>query len=307
MILLLATVGVCLSSAVTIVGMHYLAGWEWTGAMLFALLISAIDPVSVIATFKEAGVHGRLRLLVEAESLLNDATAAVLFAIVLAASTGSAPGIVGITMLLVLTIAGGILCGCLVAGGILVLAARTEDYLVEFTLTTIAAYGSFLVAEHFHFSGVLASLTAGLLVGNLGARGPLSPKGRDVVNAYGEYLGFLANSLIFVRIGIHESLQNFQGLLVPALIAILFVTLGRAFSVYPCCAVFGVSTLHVRGQHQHVLFGGGLRGALALALALGLPPEVPHRERIISVSFAVVAFSIFSTRFDNDTPVTAHR
>ena len=88
-VLLLATAGVCLSWGLTALGMRYLAGWEWTGALLFGILIAATDPVSVIATFKEAGVHGRLRLLVESESLLNDGTAAVGFGIILAVFGGS--------------------------------------------------------------------------------------------------------------------------------------------------------------------------------------------------------------------------
>ena len=293
-ILLLATVGVCLSAAVTALGMRYLVGWEWVSALLFGALIAATDPVSVIAAFKEAGVHGRFRLLVEAESLFNDGTAAVAFAVILATAVGSGPSISGIAGTVAVTMAGGVLCGALVAGAILLLAGRTEDYLVEFTFTTVAAYGSFLLAEHFHSSGVLASLTAGLLVGNLGPLGPISPRGREAIAAYWEYLGFLANSLIFIGIGIHESRQHFTAVLLPATIAILLVLLGRAFAVYPCCAVFGRSELRVQGKHQFVLFWGGLRGALALALAVGLPPWVPNREAIISVTFAVVAFSIFA-------------
>jgi CPA1 family monovalent cation:H+ antiporter len=293
-ILMLATVGLCLSAAVTALGMRYLVGWEWVSALLFGALIAATDPVSVIATFKEAGIHGRLRLLVEAESLFNDGMAAVAFAVILAGALGSASSISGIAGTLVVTIAGGVLCGALVAGAILLLAGRTQDYLVEFTFTTVAAYGSFLLAEHFHFSGVLASLTAGLLVGNLGPLGAISPRGREAITAYWEYLGFLANSFIFISIGIHESHQHFTRVLVPAIIAILLVLLGRAVAVYPCCAVFGRSDLRVQGKHQFVLFWGGLRGALALALALGLPPSLPNREVIISVTFAVVAFSIFA-------------
>ncbi len=293
-LLMLVTVGVCLSAAVTALGMRYLAGWEWVSALLFGALIAATDPVSVIATFKGAGVHGRLRLLVEAESLLNDGTAAVAFAVILAAVVGSTPSISSIAGTLAVTIAGGVLCGGMVAGAILLLLGRTEDYLVEFTFTTVAAYGSFLLAEHFHFSGVLASLTAGLLVGNLGSLGAISPRGRETITAYWEYLGFLANSLIFIGIGIHESHQDFASARVPAIIAIVLVILGRAFAVYPCCAVFGRSVLRVQGKHQLVLFWGGLRGALALALAVGLPPWVPNREAIISVTFAVVAFSIFA-------------
>jgi monovalent cation:H+ antiporter, CPA1 family len=293
-ILMLATIGVCLSAAVTALGMRYLVGWEWVSALLFGALIAATDPVSVISTFKEAGVHGRLRLLVESESLFNDGTAAVAFAVILASAQGSASSFSGIAWTLMVTIGGGMLCGALVAGAILLLAGRTEDYLVEFTFTTVAAYGSFLLAEHFHFSGVLASLTAGLLVGNLGPLGSISPRGRESIAAYWEYLGFLANSLIFIGIGIHESRQHFGSVLVPAIIAILLVLMGRAVAVYPCCAVFGHSNLRVQGTHQFVLFWGGLRGALALALAMGLPPWVPNREAIVSITFAVVAFSIFA-------------
>lgn len=292
-IVTLATIGVCLSWGVTALGMRYLAGWEWIGALFFGALIAATDPVSVIATFKEARIHGRLRLLVEAESLFNDGTAAVAFGIMVIAATGGTLSVSVVAKTLVVSVAGGILCGGLTAGVLLLLAGQTEDPLVEITFTTLAAYGSFLLAEQFHSSGVLACLTAGLVVGNIGPLGAISPRGREAITAYWEYLGFVANSLIFMDIGIYLSRQDFLGSLVPAMSAILLVVLGRALTVYPCCAVFSRSVLHVRGRHQHVLFWGGLRGGLALALALGLPPDVPHRETIISVSFVVVSFSIF--------------
>ena len=292
-ILVLATVGVCLSWGVTALGMRYLAGWEWLGALLFGALIAATDPVSVIATFKEAGIHGRLRLLVEAESLFNDGTAAVAFGVVVIAATGGTLSVNVVAKTLVVSVAGGILCGGLTAGILLLLAGQTKDPLIEITFTTFAAYASFLLAEHFHASGILACLMAGLVVGNIGPLGAISHRGREAVTAYWEYIGFIANSLIFMDIGIYLSRQDFAGSLIPAMIAILLVILGRALAVYPCCAIFNASRLRVQGRHQHVLFWGGLRGALALALALGLPPDVPNRETIISVSFVVVAFSIF--------------
>ena len=292
-ILMLATVGVCLSWGVTALGMRYLAGWEWMSALFFGALIAATDPVSVIATFKEAKVRGRLRLLVEAESLFNDGTAAVAFSVILVAATGSSLSVSGVAKTLMVSIAGGILWGGLMAGILLLLAGQTEDPLVEITFTTLAAYGSFLLAERFHSSGVLACLTAGLVVGNIGPLGTISHRGREAVAAYWEYLGFVTNSLIFVSVGIHLSRQDLAGTPVPAIIAILLVTLGRALAVYPCCAMFYTSPLRVEGRHQHVLFWGGLRGALALALAVGLPADVPHRETIISLSFVVVSFSIF--------------
>lgn len=289
-IVTLATLGVVLSAAVTAVGMHYFADWPWVSAVTFGVLIAATDPVSVIATFKESGVRGRLLLLVESESLLNDGTAAVLFSVVLAASAGGALGAWPIGVELVVTIVGSVLCGALVAGAALVLAGRTEDHLVEITLTTVAAYGSFLLAEHFQLSGVLAALTAGLMMGNLVS---MSSRGREAAQAFWEYAAFVANSLVFLLIGVREARQDYRGAWWFALLAILFVTLGRAVAVYPSCLLFRWSRLRVSGSHQHALFWGGLRGALALALALGLPVGVPLRNEIVTVSFAVVAFSIF--------------
>ncbi len=293
-ILTLATVGVLLSAAITAVGMHYLAGWGWEGSILFGVLIAATDPVSVIATFKEAGVRGRLRLLVEAESLFNDSTAAVAFSIALAFAIGGGITVFGTLQALVVTVIGGILCGAVVAGGVLFLAGRTDDHLVEITLTTVAAYGSFLLAEHFHLSGVLASLVAGLLTGNIGSLGSFTDKGRDAVESFWEFVAFVVNSLIFMMIGIREAHQDFTSLIVPILIAIVLVLAGRAIAVYPLSNLFSRSALKVQTSHQHVLFWGGLRGALALALALGLPPEIAQREAIITVAFGVVAFSIIA-------------
>ena len=292
-ILTLATIGVLLSAAVTAAGMHYLAGWGWQSAILFGVLISATDPVSVIATFKEAGVHGRLRLLVEAESLFNDSAAAVAFSIALAFALGGSITIFGTLQTLVITIAGGILCGALVAGGVLLLAGRTEDHLIEITLTTVAAYGSFLLAEHFHLSGVLASLVAGLLTGNIGSLGSFTDKGRESVVSFWEFIAFIVNSLIFMLIGIRAAYQDFANLLLPIVIAIVMMFAGRALAIYPLSALFSRSALQISFNHQHILFWGGLRGALALALALGLPPELPERGTIIAVAFAVVAYSIF--------------
>jgi CPA1 family monovalent cation:H+ antiporter len=293
-ILVLATVGVLLSAVITSAGMHAFANWPWQSAITFGILIAATDPVSVIAMFREAGVRGRLRLLVEAESLFNDGSAAVGFSVALTLATDHRFSALAITSTAVLTIGGGLLCGALVAIVILSLTGRTQDHLVELTFTTVAAYGSFLLAEHFQVSGVLATLTAGLMMRNLGGLGGLSDRGREAVEAFWEYAAFLANSLVFLLIGMHEARQNFVSTWLPALAAIGLVTVGRAAAVYPICALFSRSALRVSRPHQHVLFWGGLRGGLALALALGLPEEMPFRADIITVSFAVVAFSVFA-------------
>jgi CPA1 family monovalent cation:H+ antiporter len=292
LVLVLATLGVVLAAAVTTLGMYWVAGWPWPAALLFGTLIAATDPVSVIATFKEAGAQGRLRLLVEAESLLNDGTAAVALSLAIVIVQGQALSGVGMTFMAAKIVLGGVLCGLGVGGLILWLAGSTDDHLVEITFTTVAAFGSFLLAEHFHFSGILATLTTGLLIGNCGSIGSITDKGREAVGAFWEYAAFVANSLIFLLLGVQLSHQKFTLVLFPSVIAILFVMLGRAAAVYPCCWLFSHSARRVKPRHQHVLFWGGLRGALALALALGLPAGTAYEHEIQTVAFAVVAFSV---------------
>jgi CPA1 family monovalent cation:H+ antiporter len=292
-IAVLATLGVMLSASVTAAGMHFLLGWQWIGALVFGALIAATDPVSVIATFKEAKARGRLLMLIEAESLLNDGTAAVALSVVVALASGQQLAPLGITAMLFKAIGGGVLCGAAVALGALLLVGRTEDHLVEITFTTIAAYGSFLLAERLGMSGVLATITAGLVMANFKSFGGISDRGQEAVQSFWEYAAFVANSLVFLLIGLHGARQNLAAKWLPAVVAIAVVTLGRAVAIYPCSFLFSRSSLRVTRKHQHVLFWGGLRGALALALALGLPDEIPHREEIVTVSFAVVAFSVF--------------
>ncbi len=292
-IVLLATLGVVLSAVVTAAGMHALAEWPWVAAAVFGVLIAATDPVSVVATFRDARAHGRLLLLIEAESLLNDGTAAVAFAVVIAVAAGQQVSAGGIAGMLALTIGGGVICGGAVAAGALLLIGRTEDHLVEISLTAIAAYGSFLLADHFGMSGVLATITAGVTMGNYRGLGEVSERGKEAVQAFWDFAAFVANSLVFLLIGMHEAQRSFVAILPAAGAAIALVTAGRAVAIYPCCAMFAGSGLRVAMKHQHVLFWGGLRGALALALALALPTDIPRREDIVTVTFGVVAFSVF--------------
>jgi CPA1 family monovalent cation:H+ antiporter len=290
-ILTLATLGVLLTAGATTAGMHYLLQWSWEGAALFGILIAATDPVSVIATFKEAGVRSRLRLLLEAESLFNDGIAAVAFSTAIVFIMGEKVTTFDIGRTLIISIFGGIFCGAVITSAILMLAGRTTDHLTEITLTTVAAYGSFLLAERLRLSGVLASLTAGLIVGNAGYL--RSIYSRQAVESFWEYAAFVANSFIFVLIGIRIVQQHFASVATIVPVAVAITMVGRAVAVYPCCALFARSTARVQPRHQHILFWGGLRGALALALALGLPPELTYREEIIATVFGIVTFSIF--------------
>ena len=296
--LLLAFPGVVLTAAIIAAGMHFIVGWGWLGAALFGALISATDPVSVVAAFKDLRVEPRLSLLVESESLLNDGAAAVAFGVLVSVAHGAPIAPTHIAGALGWLVVGGVGVGLLVALAALLVAGRTEDHLVEITLTTIAAYGSFWIAEHFHMSGVLAALAAGLVVGNVGWSGwmgcSISNAGREHLVSFWEYAAFLSNSVVFILIGVHEANQASRLFTPAAALAIGLVLAARMAPVYPICASFLGSRLKVDLRHQHVLVWGGLRGALALALALAVPDEVPEKGAIIVAAFAVVAFSIFA-------------
>jgi len=158
--LTLAFLGVAIATAVVAAGMHYFAGWSVLGAAMFGALIAATDPVSVIAAFREMKAEKRLSMVVESESLLNDGAAAVTFAVLLAIAEGGSHDAATLIGAFAVATGGGVLIGLVISGLALLIAGKTEDHLVEITLTTIAAYSSFLAAEYFHASGVIAAMNA---------------------------------------------------------------------------------------------------------------------------------------------------
>jgi len=289
--LTLAFAGVAIATMVVAAGMHWIIGWSWIGAALFGVLIAATDPVSVIAAFRELGCLPRVSLVVESESLLNDEVAAVGFAVLSAIAAGASPTAATVIPAFLWTLLGGIGIGLAVSTAILLIVGRTDDPLVEITLTTIAAYGSFLVAEHLYASGIISALAAGLMVGSAGTRF-ISRAGRERAHSAWDYFAFLANSIVFILIGMNVASQPLHRLGATAAVAILLVLAGRALSVYPLSASFTWSRWRLKPSLQHVLFWGGLRGALALALALAVPSTVAERNAIILTAFVVVAFSI---------------
>jgi monovalent cation:H+ antiporter, CPA1 family len=300
-VVVLSAFGTVVSVAAVAAGMMFLLHWPLASALIFAALIAATDPVAVIAMFKDNGVTGRLRLLVESESLFNDGVAALLFTLAVAwaqASDGKPQTLVDLASTMGLTVAGGIAVGLVWGGAAIALAGRTSEPLVEAALTTVAAYGSLLLAEKLHASGVFATVTAGLLMGNLGIlraddRNILSLKGREFVVSFWEFAAFLANSVIFPLIGISVASIPFETLWsMPILVVICIVLLSRGVSVYPLCLLFLRSRRPISMPEQHVLWWGGLRGALALALALSLPQSAPLRDAIVVATFGVVVFSI---------------
>jgi CPA1 family monovalent cation:H+ antiporter len=298
-VLTLSTLGVAISASVVAMGMTYFLAWPIAPALVFGVLIAATDPVAVIAMFKDTGVKGRLRLLVESESLFNDGVAAVLFGFALNWAQASAhPGAASVALALSLTSGGGIAIGLAVGAGAIVLAGRTTDHLVETALTAVAAYGSFLLAEYFNCSGVLATVAAGLLMGNVAVRegarlSVISEQTREFLVGFWEFGAFLANSFVFLLIGVTVAGIPFVTLGILSLVtAIGLVLAGRLLTVYPLSLLFRRTRWTIPLREQHVLWWGGLRGALALALALALPPSLAFHSEILIATFGVVVFSV---------------
>jgi len=302
-VLTLAILGTAISAAAVAAGMIYLLGWPAPAAIIFGVLIAATDPVAVIAMFKDNGIAGRMRLLVESESLFNDGVAAVLFVLALAwtqaAGDGAPPPGAAAILAQSATIIGvGALIGAGVGASGIAIAGQTTDRLIEAALTAVVAYGSFLGAEHFHGSGVLAAVIAGLILGNrgilsAGAQRGFSPQAREFVLSLWEFIAFLANSLVFLLIGIAVAGIALNLAVLATLLAVnLLVLVARAVAVYPLCLPFRRSAHAVSVREQHVLWWGGLRGALGLALALSLPVSFAMRDQIILAAFGVVAFSV---------------
>lgn len=288
----LATVGVIISAAIIAAFLHFVGGLDILSSVLFGSMVSATDPVSVIALFKQLGTDKRLVVLMEGESLFNDGTAVVLFRLILSLAVSGAvinvPATVGSFVFVVI---GGIVIGGLAGFGASKLTQYFEDHLLEVTLTTVVAYGSFLLAERFEVSPVLAVVTAGIVLGNYGSRTAMSPTTRLAVDSVWEYAAFLVNSLIFLLIGLQIKVPLLIKYFPMIGIAVVALLVSRAVAIYslvPLCA----RKRRIPLAWQHLLYWGGLRGALSMALALSIPLTFQSRESLIVITFGVVLFTL---------------
>ncbi|MEJ2009823.1 MAG: Na+/H+ antiporter [Acidobacteriota bacterium] len=291
-ILLLGSLGVMVATAITGFVLYQEAVLPLLFALLFGSIISATDPISVLAIFKGMPVSKRLSIIVEGESLFNDGTAAVLFAILLAGiTTGSLSVRSGIGDFLVVVL-GGAAIGLAFGYVISKITQRIDDPQIEITLTTILAYSSYLAADSLHLSGVIATVAAGLTIGNYGTRVGMSPRTRVALWSFWEYLSFVINSIVFLLIGLEVRVTEILHTWQATLLAIGAVLLGRAISVYAVIPINNIFAEKIPRRWQHVLVWSGMHGALSLALALSLAPTFPYRDQILTMTFGAVAFTI---------------
>jgi monovalent cation:H+ antiporter, CPA1 family len=272
--------------------LHFVQNFTWKHALVFGAIISATDPIAVVSIFRSLGVPKRLSVLLEGESLLNDGTAIVFFMLSVALVNGTVVTAGGLAFGFIKIVGIGALIGAGVGLAVSQVIRQVDDPMIEITLTTIAAYGSFLAAEHFHYSGVIATVSAGMLCGNYGARVGMSPSTRIAVETFWEYVAFALNSIVFLLIGLEV---NFQALLdswQAILVAYLVVTGGRALIIFGASSLLRRTRERIPWAWSAVLAWGGLRGALSMVLVLSLPKDFSHRELLVSMTFGVVILSI---------------
>ena len=271
---------------------HHLADVNWALALVFGAAVAATDPISVVSLFNRLGAPQRLTLLIEGESLFNDGTSIVIFSLILSLVLGGASAPSNIVVDFLRTVGGGAIVGTIVGFGISQAVRHIDEAMVEVMLMTVAAYGSFLIADQLRFSGVISTVSAGLVCGNYGARTGMSPTTLIAVRTFWDYFGFVLNSLVFLLMGFEIQIKTLLSAWPIIVVAYIAVTLARSIVIFAVSGVLKVRNARIPPSWNWILIWGGLRGALSMVLALSLPKHLPLRDLIVNMVFGVVLLSI---------------
>jgi len=272
-------------------------------AMVFGALISATDPVAVISLFKELGAPKRLTMLVDGESLFNDATSIVAFDIMRSLVVGGV--LTGAVLFrasgqFVLVFAGGTLVGALIGYVMMIIIKLAKnDPLIQIALSTVIAYAAFILAQYYlNLSGVMAVVGAGLVIASYGLT-HFTPAVKQYMHQFWEYASFVANSFIFLLLGMTEDfldhgLGEWSHYLLIIGVSIAGILLARLVVVFGLVPILNrlPKAEHIDTKRQAVMFWGGLRGALPIGLAMSLPATFTNRTEIIEMTFGVVMFTL---------------
>ena len=258
--------------------------------LLLGAIASAIDPVSVIALIRETGLDARVGAILEGEAVLNDGVAIVLFTVI---AGGLAGGLAAAAGQFLWLLGGGLVVGAIVAAAVSYALRRTYQASVEALGSLIAALASFVAADSLGVSGVVAVVAAGVVFGSSGL-GYLTDAGRDTVGRLWDVIAFLANSVLFLLIGLvvpGALLIRHAALIAAVIVTALAV---RAATVYGFSAAGRILSRPIPGPWRALLTWSGLRGGVAIALVLGLPARLPGHDPVVAATFGLVVFTLLA-------------
>ncbi len=295
-VLTLAIPGVLLAAVIGGALVHWGLGLPWTVALLFGAIIAATDPVSVLATFRDLGVGHRLRVIAEAESLLNDGAALVLLATLTSAVLTDQFSPSDATGEFIVSIVGGSLIGIAIGWVGHLMIATVDEHLTEMAVSVAIAYGSFFLADRLGLSGVLATIAAAMTLGLFGRRHGwvFTQRSHEVLTDLWELLAFTANAALFLLIGLEVSVAGMRDQPEAVIWGVVAALAGRVVVAYLGGSILDRAGFSLSLSERHILFWGGLRGAVALAGALSLPDGFPYRDELLAMTYGAVLFTLLA-------------
>jgi len=309
--LVLAGPGVLVVALVVAAALHVVTGMALPLGFLLGAILAATDPVAVVSSMRHASVPRQLATLVEAESLFNDGTGVVLFGLALTGLTrpiSPTDGLLAFALAIVISVIVGTASGWLATR----VLALVDDPPLELTITVLVAYGTYFLADRLGQSGIIATVTAAIVLGSYGRQVGMSARMREWVDVVWEFVAFVLTALVFLLIGLTTSFADLVGNLVPIAVAIVALFVGRAFVIYGW--IGGLRLIAARRPALprrlralssewrqlasmptgwlHVMSWAGLRGAVAVALALAIPSDIADRALLREITFGVVLFTV---------------
>lgn len=297
-VLIFSTAGVVISTFIVGFGMFYLlplvgVQLPFIYCLVFGALISPTDPVAVLSILKQAKVSKSLETKVAGESLFNDGMAVVVFTVVLQLAVGKEVdlGVESIGLLLMKEAGGGLLLGVLLGWVTSRLMREVDDYIISVLVTLSVVMGGYLIARQMHISGPLTMVAAGLFMGNFNVRFKMKSITQDYLIKFWELIDEILNAVLFLFIGFELlMIKDLNHFIIPGLIAILVVLAARFISIWGPSKFMSFRT-RFSPQTIKVLFWGGIRGGVSIALAMSIPKS-EYSNIILSITYCVVVFSI---------------
>ena len=294
LILFLVFVGVVFTTLFTGFLVAYLTVLPLGAALLLAAILSPTDPIAIVDLFRRIRVPEELATIVESESLLNDAVGVILFVVLLQViTTGGASPWEALARFGILTL-GGLLVGLLVGGIVYLLHRQLHDPAVETSLSVVAAYGSFLVAQSFGASGIIACAISGIAVGTWVAPRAMDLEVRHSLNVFWNVVVYVANSLIFLSMGFLFGLSRLLDYVGLIAIVTVVMTLGRAAFVYAHRPLSTPGRSRLPDTWYNVIAISGIRGAIPVVLAVSL---LSTPTGLASGTLDAIVASVFGVAF----------